>query len=90
MNNSTIVKIYYKPTCGYSMRAMDLLERKKNINIEKVDITNNADLKEQMMGKSSGRTTVPQIFINEEHIGGCDDLLMLESSNKLDSKLYGK
>lgn len=90
MNKSATVKIYYKPTCGFSIRAMELLNSKKEIKLEKVDITNNSELKEEMIKKSSGKTTVPQIFINGEHIGGCDDLLKLESSKKLDSMLYGK
>lgn len=81
------VKIYFKPTCPYCVKAFKLLETKNLTNLEKIDITEYPELKEQMIAESNGRTTVPQIFINNEHIGGCDDLYLLESSQLLDQKL---
>lgn len=80
------VEIYTKVTCGFCMRAKMLLEH-KNVNFTEIKIDNDASLREAMIKRSGGAYTVPQIFINDQHIGGCDDLYALHTSNKLDSLL---
>jgi glutaredoxin 3 len=77
--------IYSKEVCPYCVKAKALLQR-KGATFEEIKITNDA-LKEEMMKKSGGRMTVPQIFINDKHIGGCDDLYALEAAKKLDALL---
>ncbi len=79
------IDIYTKITCSYCMRAKALLEQKQ-VSFNEIKIDNNADLRNEMI-KRSGGVTVPQIFIDEQHIGGCDDLLALHAANKLDELL---
>ncbi|MGV3278138.1 glutaredoxin 3 [Rickettsiales bacterium LUAb2] len=83
-----LVEIYFKPTCPYCQKALGLLHKKQNIKLQEINIIDNPSEREHMLDRANGRTTVPQIFINNEHIGGCDDLMMLESSGRLDKKLY--
>ncbi len=79
------VTIYTKPFCPYCMRALSLLEKK---GADYTEIEASADpAKRQEMMKRSGRSTFPQIFIGETHIGGCDDMMALEFSGKLDPLL---
>lgn len=81
--------IYSKDICPYCNKAKALLQRKKanfNFQITEIKITNDQQ-KEEMMNKSNGRMTVPQIFIDNAHIGGCDDLYLLEEQGKLDKLL---
>ena len=77
------IVIYTKSICPYCVKAKTLLERKgcayQEINIEQDDA-----LRNEMLSKSSGRKTVPQIFIGDYHVGGCDDLYALEQDKKLD------
>ena len=80
------VEIYTKFTCGYCFRAKALLE-KKNVDYEDTDISLCGPERPQMIQRAGGRTTVPQIFINGEHIGGSDDLASLEAAGKLDALL---
>ncbi|ABD44975.1 glutaredoxin 3 [Ehrlichia chaffeensis str. Arkansas] len=77
------VKIYTKDFCPYCTKAKALFN-KKNIPFEEIDITGNNSLLEQMIQQSNGMKTVPQIFINDQHIGGCDDLYKLYESGKLE------
>ncbi len=79
------VVIYTSRTCGYCFKAKKLLEM-KGISFEEIDVSNN-QVKRQEMMKLSGRHTVPQIWIGDEHIGGCDDLYRLERVGSLDSIL---
>jgi glutaredoxin 3 len=91
-NNMTQIIIYSKDICPYCTKAKALLNRKianfskKNIVITEIKIDNDSK-KEEMMAKSGGRMTVPQIFINNKHIGGCDDLYLLDSKGELDQLL---
>lgn len=80
------IEIYYRPTCPYSMRALELLDTKR-LKYTLYDITDNPSLRDKMIERSN-RKTVPQIFINGEHIGGCDDLYALDDKfwKKLRSK----
>lgn len=79
--------MYSTNYCPYCVRAKDLFKRKGyNITAE-IDVTNSDELREEMMQKSGGRRTVPQIFINGQHIGGYDDTAALDKSGELDKIL---
>ncbi len=78
--------IYTKSHCPYCVKAKQLFKMKK-VSYQEIDITDNASLLEEMLSKSSGRKTVPQIFIGKQHIGGCDDLYALNEQGKLDPLL---
>lgn len=75
------VEIYTKATCPFCHRAKALLSQ-KGVNFKEIPIDGNADLREKMIERS-GRTTVPQIFIDAQHIGGCDDLFALDGRDGL-------
>lgn len=77
--------IYSKEVCPYCARAKSLLQR-KGVSFTEIKITDDAT-REEMVKKSGGRMTVPQIFIGEKHIGGCDDLYALDAAGKLDELL---
>ena len=79
----TVVEIYTKTFCSYCWRAKMLLES-KGVAFKEISVDFGGELRQQMLERSNGRTTVPQIFIGETHIGGCDDLLALDSAGKLD------
>lgn len=81
------VIIYSTGYCSYCARARDLLI-KKNVSFTDIRVDLDAELREEMIIKS-GRHTVPQIFINGQHIGGCDDLHALEAQGTLDQLLRG-
>lgn len=80
------VTIYSTGFCPYCVRARMLLE-KKGVEINEIRVDSEPHLRSEMIQRAAGRTSVPQIFINDEHIGGCDDLYALESHGKLDEKL---
>ena len=77
--------IYSKDVCPYCVRAKMLLQR-KGASFTEIKITDDKT-KEEMMKKSGGRMSVPQIFIGEKHVGGCDDLYALDAAGKLDELL---
>ncbi|NQZ22403.1 MAG: glutaredoxin 3 [Colwellia sp.] len=79
------VDIYTKVTCFYCMRAKSLLEQKE-VSFNEIKIDNNNELRNKMIERSGG-VTVPQIFIGEQHVGGCDDLFALHAANELDELL---
>lgn len=79
------IVIYTKDHCPYCVIAKELLE-KKHANFEEINLSIHPELITEMIEKS-GRKTVPQIFINHQSLGGCDDLYDLESNGKLDSLL---
>lgn len=79
------IEIYTTPFCGYCARAKGLLDR-KGAAYEEMDVMMD-DQKRTEMRERSRRTTVPQIFINGEHIGGSDELAALEQAGKLDPLL---
>lgn len=81
------VTIYTKDYCPYCTKAKNLLKRKGVNDILEIDITQDEDLQAEMISKSGGRKSVPQIFIGNTHVGGCDDLYALESANKLSALL---
>ncbi len=80
------VIMYSTATCPYCFRAKMLLKN-KNIDFEELMVDGNLELRQIMINKSNGVTSVPQIFIDEHHVGGCDDLYALEAQGKLDSLL---
>jgi glutaredoxin 3 len=78
--------MYSKTWCGFCVRARGLLHA-KGVTIEEYVIDGGGAKREEMIQRSNGRTTVPQIFIDGRHIGGCNDLFALERDGKLDSML---
>lgn len=82
------VIIYTTNICPYCVRAKKLLE-KKGVEYEELRVDLNPELVEEAIQKSGGRRTVPQIFIGDYHVGGCDELHELEYENKLDGLLAG-
>ena len=80
------VVMYTTPICPYCVRAKALLA-KKGVEVEERDITTDPKLFNEMLERSSGRKTVPQIFIGDYHVGGSDDLYALEKSGELDQVL---
>lgn len=83
------VEIYTKMTCGFCMRAKMLLEQKQ-VDYHELKIDGDADKREEMIRRANGGFTVPQIFIDEYHVGGCDDLFALHAQGKLDNLLNNK
>ncbi|GAA6173979.1 glutaredoxin 3 [Colwellia sp. KU-HH00111] len=85
------VDIYTKAYCPYCTRAKALLEQKlaqhPSLHITEIDIGGDMTLREQMIERSGGGYTVPQIFIDDVHVGGCDQLVALEMNKKLDALL---
>ncbi|WP_028879759.1 glutaredoxin 3 [Terasakiella pusilla] len=81
-----MIEIYTTRFCGYCVRAKKLLQE-KGAGFKEIDIHQHPDARAQMMERANGGYTVPQIFINGEHIGGCDELYALERAGKLDDKL---
>lgn len=82
------VEIYTSPTCGFCHAAKRLL-RDKGVAFTEIDIRANPDRKPEMINRAGGRMTVPQIFIGDTHVGGCDDLFALENRGGLDPLLAG-
>ncbi len=78
--------VYSGPNCPYCVRAKALL-KKKGAAFEEVDVKADALRFEEMLAKSNGKRTIPQIFINGVHVGGCDDLHALDAAGKLDPML---
>lgn len=86
MGGMAKVEIYTKFLCGYCARAKNLLES-KGVAFEEFDITMDAPKRDEMLERSNGGLTVPQIFIDGRHVGGSDDLAALERAGELDSLL---
>ena len=80
------VEIYTSIMCPYCSRAVWLLQS-KNISFEQIDVSISGALRQTMRSRAGGLKSVPQIFIDDEHIGGCDDLMALESAGHLDELL---
>jgi len=81
------VTMYMTGWCPYCQRAGALLAR-KNIAVNQINVDDDAKFRQEMVARS-GRRSVPQIFIGERHIGGCDDLVALDGSGELDKLLRG-
>ncbi|QDG75622.1 glutaredoxin 3 [Labrenzia sp. PHM005] len=80
------VTIYTRQLCGFCTAAKRLLD-KKGVSFKEHDATFDPELRQEMMQRSNGRSTFPQIFIGSKHVGGCDDLHDLERAGKLDQLL---
>ena len=78
-----VVEIYVKTTCPYCWRAKHLLDS-KGVDYREISVDFGGAERQKMIQRANGRTTVPQIFIDDRHIGGCDDLMALERSGRLD------
>ena len=83
---SVNIEIYTWSSCPFCFRAKALLD-KKQVNYQEYLIDGNDIEREKMAERANGRNSLPQIFIDEEHIGGCDDLYGLEAQGKLDRLL---
>jgi glutaredoxin 3 len=82
------VTIYTTRTCPFCIRAKHLLAE-KNVDFDEIDVGAEPALRAAMTQRAAGRRTVPQIFVGETHVGGCDDLFDLERMGKLDTLLQG-
>lgn len=80
------VELYTKMMCPFCMRAKKLLAD-RNVAFEEYDVTMGGPKRTEMLQRANGRSTVPQIFIDGAHVGGCDDLVALERSGKLEPML---
>jgi glutaredoxin 3 len=80
------VDIYTIKYCPYCQDAKELLSR-KGVSFHEIDATGNRDIRKQMIERSDGRSTYPQIFIGATHVGGCDDLYALDEAGGLDPLL---
>jgi glutaredoxin 3 len=80
------IEVYTSMLCGYCYRAKKLFQQ-KGVAFTEIDVMVHPSRRAEMVQRSGGCTSVPQIFIDGRHIGGCDDLYALEASKKLDSLL---
>lgn len=80
------ITIYTTPICPYCVRAKALL-RKKGATFNEVDVFMDSAAREEMESRAKGRCTVPQIFIGDRHVGGCDELYSLDNEGELDPLL---
>ncbi len=80
------VDIYTSPLCGFCHAAKRLLSQ-KGVNFSEIDIARQPERRSEMTQRAKGGRTVPQIFIGEVHVGGCDELFALERAGKLDALL---
>ena len=83
------IEIYTQPWCPYCSRAISLLAS-KGAAFREIDAPHGSAEREESIRRSGGRTTVPQIFIDGRHIGGCDDLMALDRAGKLDPLLRAR
>jgi glutaredoxin 3 len=83
------VEIYTTQICPYCVRAKRLLD-KKGVSYTEIDVSRDPGLRDAMVKRAGGKMTVPQIFINGTHVGGCDDMYELEAEGGLDPLLAGR
>ena len=82
----SVIDIYTQPWCPFCERALHILSTKK-VEFQEIDAPHGSAAREEAKRRSRGRTTMPQIFIDDQHIGGCDDLVALVRAGKLDPLL---
>ena len=80
------IEIYTTMFCPFCVRAKQLLDSKQ-VMYDETDVTARLSLRKTMTNRANGRTSVPQIFIDGQHVGGCDELVALEKSGQLDRLL---
>jgi len=83
-----LVEIYSSPLCGFCHAAKRLLKH-KGVNFSEINVLAQPARKSEMMTRANGRHTVPQIFIGQTHVGGCDELYALDRAGRLDAMLKG-
>ncbi|MGQ0664473.1 MAG: glutaredoxin 3 [Pseudomonadota bacterium] len=83
------VEIYTSPLCGYCARAKQLLS-KKGVAFAEFDVLADSSRREEMTRRAGGQMTVPQIFVDGVHIGGCEELYALDRAGRLDPLLAGR
>ena len=81
-----VIEIYTQPWCPYCARAIALLQ-KKNVAFKEIDAPNGTAERAEATRRSGGSTSVPQVFVGDRALGGCDDLMALERAGKLDAML---
>lgn len=86
INYKPVIEVYTTNYCPYCTRAKGLLKTKQ-VDFTEIDVTNDEKKRTELVTKAGGSKTVPQIFINGKHIGGCDDLYKLDKEHKLDDML---
>lgn len=77
------ITIYSTTHCPYCIKAKALFDR-KNLKYREIDVTGDDDARSELIQKANGLRTVPQIFIGDKHVGGCDDIYLLDSKGELD------
>lgn len=80
------IEVYTTPSCSYCRSAKDLL-RRKGVDFIEINVAGDSVRRAEMTARANGRTTVPQIFIDKAHVGGCDDLYALDETGELDRLL---
>ena len=80
------VEIYTTAFCSYCQWAKELLQR-KGVGFTEIDVSGNRELRAAMTNRANGKTTVPQIFVGDTHVGGCDELYALDDAGQLDPLL---
>jgi glutaredoxin 3 len=86
MSKTPKVEIYTGMACGYCMRVLRLFDAKQ-IKYKQIDVSMSSALRAEMTRRAGGRKTVPQVFLDGEHIGDCDELFCLENAGHLDKLL---
>jgi glutaredoxin 3 len=82
------IDVYTTPSCPYCISAKELL-RRKGVEFVEINVAGDRLLRARMVERSGGRVTVPQIFVGDTHVGGCDDLYALDDAGGLDPLLVG-
>jgi glutaredoxin 3 len=82
------IVVYTTPHCSYCVSAKALL-RRKGVEFTEINVAGAPDRRAEMVERTNGLATVPQIFIGSDHVGGCDELRALDGAGKLDSLLVG-
>jgi glutaredoxin 3 len=80
------VEVYSRPVCPFCRSAKELLRRKR-VEFREINVDGEPQRRAEMIARANGRTTVPQVFVGDTHVGGCDDLYALEEAGELDRLL---
>jgi glutaredoxin 3 len=80
------VEVYTTPVCPYCRSAKELL-RRKGVEFREINVDGEPQRRAEMIARANGRRTVPQVFVGDTHVGGCDDLYALEEAGELDRLL---
>ncbi len=88
MENHAKIEVYSGDYCPYCVRAKSLLSQRE-LTFTEYNVQQDPSLREEMMKRSNGGRSIPQIFINDKHVGGCDDLYALDKKGELEAWLAG-